>query len=54
MRTGSTWPACGSQGTTRTGGLPSNCFPTFQALGMADAVSSTEFTAYETDELCIR
>jgi hypothetical protein len=28
--------------------------PAFQALGMADAVSGTEFAAYEADELYIR
>ena len=28
--------------------------PAFQALGMADAVSNTEFTAYDADELYIR
>ena len=28
--------------------------PAFQALGMADVVSSSEFTAYEADELYIR
>jgi hypothetical protein len=28
--------------------------PAFQALGMADAVSSTELTAYDADELYIR
>ena len=28
--------------------------PAFQTLGMADAVSSSEFTVYEADELYIR
>jgi hypothetical protein len=28
--------------------------PAFQALGMADVVSNSEFTAYEADELYIR
>jgi hypothetical protein len=28
--------------------------PAFQALGMADAVSGTELTAYDADDLYIR
>ena len=28
--------------------------PAFQALGMADAASSSEFTAYDADEMYIR